>query len=125
MPTVLMVDDELGFLLWLGTVFGEAGYRAVPAKTVSDAARMARVFPPDVLLINPELLGAGKLISTLRAHNPNLKVIALAEPAEQLENVIAIRKPIEITAKTGDQWLNTIESVLGERKVRQGGSSFI
>ena len=121
--TVLMMDEELGFLLWLGAILGEAGYRALPAKTVIDAARMARVFPPNVLVINPELLGAAQLIVTLRAHNPDLKVIALAEPSVQLENVIVLPRPTEITAETGNQWLKTIENVLGRGnrpKVRHG-----
>ncbi len=123
--TVLIVDDELGFLLWLGALLGEAGYRAVPAKTVTDAARMARVFPPNILVINPELRGAAHLIAGLRTHNVDLKVMALAGPTEQLEDVIVIPRPTEITAETGKQWLRTIENLVGDCHVRHGGSSFI
>jgi len=122
--TVLIVDEELGFLLWLGAVLGEAGYRAVPAKAVTDGARMARAFPPNVLVINPELHGAVKFIITLRTHNPDLKVIALSDPTEAQENVIVVPKLTEITAETRKRWLRAIENVLGARKVLHGGSSF-
>lgn len=124
--TVLIVDDELGFLLWLATVLGEAGHRAVPAKTVTGAERMARAFPPNVLVVNPELRGAAHLIDTQRTRNVDLKVIALADPTDQLEDVIVIPRPTEITAETGKRWLRTIENILGlgnRPKVRHGGGT--
>ncbi len=118
MPTtVLMVDEELGFLLWLGAVLGEAGYRAVPGKTVTDAARMARVFPPNVLVINPELQGAVNLIAALRVHNPALKVIALAEPEQGLEGVFVVaHKPTEVTDETARAWLRMVEDVAAGKR---------
>ena len=116
MLTVLIADDDLGFLVWLGAILDEAGYQPVPAKTVGDAARLARTYPPNVLVINPEISGAAKLVAALCAHHPNLKVIALADVPYGLEGVVAVAaRPSELTEKTADSWRNLIARAIAER----------
>lgn len=87
LPSVLIVDDDLGFLVWLPAILGKAGYGAIPARTISDAAKLMRGFRPRVLVINPSLRGAANFVNRLRRQNPDLKVIFLADPRNQLENI--------------------------------------
>jgi DNA-binding NtrC family response regulator len=82
--TILLVDDDLGFVFWLGRVLDDAGYAAFPAKSVTDAAALivqCRLLA-DLLIINSALPGAPAFVEELRNSRPNLEVIGVADPDE-------------------------------------------
>jgi len=60
--TVLIVDDDLGFLFWLGEVLTRAGYRAIPAHSVEEATNLTRRLrvTADVVIVNPAVSGAAE-----------------------------------------------------------------
>ena len=76
---VLIVDNDLGFLLWLSKTLVEAGYAAFPAGSVENATALAGHLSDEleVLVVNPGIRHAGELIRRLRSRHPMLKVIAL------------------------------------------------
>ncbi len=82
-PTILIADEDVGFLWWLGDLFHELGYRSLPALSCSEALALVRTSgrQVDLLLINPGLKGAARLIQTLERVRP-LKVVFIRGPEE-------------------------------------------
>ncbi len=84
----LIVDHDLGFLMWLGEVFVEAGCQAVPALHCRQALSLAKRLKPPIttLVLNPELPGAARALKLLLAANPGMQVVFIrpstAEPGE-------------------------------------------
>lgn len=40
MKRILLIDPDLGVVLWLGDILGNAGYAVVPATSVQEAAKL-------------------------------------------------------------------------------------
>lgn len=116
--TVLIIDDDVGFAFWLGQALDEAGYKALPAKGVSDAVDLLSEYKleVDLLIINPALPGAVDLIPDLRRSQARLKVIASIEGAEQTFKVPGVDrsllKPVGVDETVRLNWLVTIHDFL-------------
>jgi hypothetical protein len=80
-PTALIVDDDLGFVWWLGERFHEAGYQPAPALNPRQAGFLVKELnlKITVVVVNPGLPGARKLIKTqiARPLRSSLSVIRL------------------------------------------------
>jgi ActR/RegA family two-component response regulator len=58
--TVLILDDDLGFAMWLGRALNRPGLQALPATTSEEAMAIAqRVEPTNVHLVIANLAIAG------------------------------------------------------------------
>jgi hypothetical protein len=81
---VLIIDRDLGFLMWLGELFAELGCQAVPALRCRDALALARrlELPITTLVINPELRGARRLVKILLATNSDVLVVSIVDSAD-------------------------------------------
>jgi hypothetical protein len=79
----LIVDHDLGFVMWLGEIFTELGWQAVPALHCRQALALTERFdlPITILLVNPELRGAERMIHTLVAGNPRIRLVLIHEGA--------------------------------------------
>ena len=68
MKTVLIIENDLGWVFWLGQALDEIGYQALPAKDVADAISLLRELKSniDVLIVNPTLKGVVPFIERLR-----------------------------------------------------------
>jgi len=113
MDTILIADHDLAFVFWLGGALGEAGYKALPAKRITDAAAWAGKFEIDVLVVNPSLPGAADFVRQLRCSQGHLQVIALGGdqrvPVSQLDDVLTwAARPVQITPQAKRQWMNVI-----------------
>jgi len=66
-PTVLIVDDDLGFVMWLGEIFTELGWNTVPASDCQDAVSRVGLLDLDVdlIVVNPALSGVSEMVQTL------------------------------------------------------------
>jgi hypothetical protein len=75
----LIVDHDVGFLMWLGEMCAEVGCQAVPALHCRQALALASrlELPITTLVINPELRGAARTVKTLLAANPDMRVVAI------------------------------------------------
>lgn len=120
LPTILLVDSDLGFIFWLGQALDAAGCWALPAKDVASALELisGHRLAVDILVISPLLSDAFAFISQLRQSRPALRVIA-ATPADwekfpPLTEVDAvIRKPSHLTVLALSQWINLIRDFMG------------
>jgi hypothetical protein len=136
MDTVLIADHDLGFVFWLGKLLAEAGYHALPAKRVSDAAQLAAQFEVNVLVVNPGLNGAADFVRTLSVSEGPV-IIQIGGQTQELEGVYAwMQKPEEIDDLAALRWLRLIESAVaasteggisdaGNSVARHGGGSFL
>jgi CheY-like chemotaxis protein len=81
-PTILIADEDVGFVWWLGELFTELGYHSLPALNCKEALSVVKQAgrEVDLLLIDPRLEGSRRLIDTLtRVRQPK---IVLIEPDE-------------------------------------------
>jgi DNA-binding NtrC family response regulator len=115
MKSILIVDDDLDFLFWLGRALTRIGCVAVPARTISDAfVLLANVsVDVDVLMFNPAFPDAVRLIDVLRRYHPNTKVLAFVTKGSTLEGADAsMPKPCLRDHPTKLRWLRTLEAWL-------------
>ena len=76
---VLIVDDDLGFVMWLGQVLSQAGMLPFPAKNGEEGLSRIRDLhlTPDLAIVNPLVKNAAKLIRFLE---PKTTVLTLDVP---------------------------------------------
>ena len=121
MKNVLIVDDNLGFLYWLGETLAGAHYQPWPATSALEAAafmRSRRLTQLDLLIVNPSLRGALQLIARLRRNQPGLKVLAV-DPLNdrQVRGVNAWRaRPNSGDRSARQEWLREIERMFIRQK---------
>ena len=79
-PTILLIDNDLAFIFWLGQALDKSGCEAFPAKSVPDAIKLADELhlSIDLLIVNCSLLDSADLISSLRQRWGYVKIIGLA-----------------------------------------------
>lgn len=93
--TVLIVDDDLGFVFWLGQALDRVGYNALPAKGVAEAKSLIESFRVrvDLLMIGAALPGAAEFAADLVKEDGGVKIVGLAEgnqpPSESFPGLIA------------------------------------
>jgi hypothetical protein len=123
MDTVLIVDADLGFVVWLGVVIAEFGCQPLPAQSIGAAAEWTRRFTINLLVIDPFFYGAGHFVRTLRRSNPHLKVIAVSDAFNAAHEVGDVHSVVQKPADTGEpavrEWRELIQSAI---KVRYGGN---
>ena len=114
LATVLIVDDNLGFVTWLGATLAANGYPTLPASTSSAAEFLIAerlIATIDLAIVNLELTGSLELVRALRRANRVLKVIAI-------EDSMSIVRPSEVDAahsRSKAGWVATVERVLDLR----------
>jgi DNA-binding response OmpR family regulator len=123
--TVLILDNDLGFVFWLGRTLDAAGYQTLPAKNISDATILLEelTLEIDLLIVNPSLPGAAEFVSMLRRSTRRLKVIAISDvdgPVTTLPGVDAWRrKPDNIVDEvTTLEWVQLTQSLLADNAVK-------
>jgi hypothetical protein len=79
----LIVDHDLGFVMWLGEIFAEVGCQAAPAFNCRQALALIQQIdlPIATLIINPQLRGAKRLVKMLTASNPDLRLVLIRDAA--------------------------------------------
>jgi DNA-binding NarL/FixJ family response regulator len=96
MDTVLIADRDLGFVFWLGVELNKLGYLALPALNESQAATMAKQYPPDVVVFSPSFPSAADLVESLRQPQKPMRVVVLSsDPDERLQNLRDLKTAIE------------------------------
>ncbi|HUB82053.1 MAG TPA: hypothetical protein VMB03_24820 [Bryobacteraceae bacterium] len=121
MKHILIIDSNLGFLFWLGEALAEARHQAWPACNVAEAGailRSRRLPRLDLLIVNPSVDGALRLVQRLRRARPDLKVLAV-DPVndEQVRGISDWRvRPQSHDRSAKSQWLRHIERVIHVHK---------
>ena len=103
--TILIVDDDLGFVMWLGHTLAAAGYLTLPLTSAPESLRIIaelELTVIDLAIVNWATLGMSHLIDTLRSRQGYLPVIA-TEPSR--------RNAIDLNAAEAE-WLAKVRQVL-------------
>ena len=63
-PVVLIVDEDLGFVWWLGQIFSQAGCQVVPTLNAGQMVSLTQDLnlKVDLIVVNPELSGVPEMI---------------------------------------------------------------
>jgi response regulator RpfG family c-di-GMP phosphodiesterase len=118
--TVLILDDDPGFLFWLGGLLTETGYQAWPARSGVEAAALLSEIGagPDLLVINPNSEGAAAFVENQR-HQADFKTIAIQAPdAPPQESALidridaALVKPSRPNALNAFEWTGVVDSLM-------------
>ena len=118
MKIVLLIDQDLGLIFGLGRVLDQAGYTALPAKTVQDGkALLAQLkISPDLVVLNPGLEGALEFAQQLHASQNYVRIIALVdhESWTVLPDTVdaSYCKPEEVDNLARLEWLDVVQSVI-------------
>jgi len=112
--TILIIDSDLGFVFWLGQLLDQAGYQALPAKSVADASELLSHWGGslDAVIISPNVSGSIEFAAHLRALNPNLRVISLTDQdnagSPAVADFVCVRSR---DAEAQAQWLDIIANI--------------
>lgn len=122
METILLVDDDLGFVFWLGRLLDGAGYAAFPAKNIEDGRALVAQcrLPVDLLIINAAAIGLAAFVKELRISRPALEVIVVDgrgfSDANIAQGIFSLPKPERFDAGCREELLEIVESVLGRSR---------
>jgi hypothetical protein len=111
--TILIIDDDLGFIIWLGLALVSRGYLTIPASSCRNALRLVdelQLPTIDLIMINPGLPGASDVISVLRGRSGSLKVMSIEDQ---------FRSP---QSRSHLEWLSTLR-ILGSPSTKSRSPS--
>lgn len=118
----LIVDHDLGFLMWLGELFAELGCPAVPALHCRQAMALSKRLqaPVTILIVNPELRGARRMVELMTAANPALRLILIRDEAKkqnagELGGVRAqttLDRPLPWETISHPEWITRVRKLL-------------
>ena len=76
-PTVLIVDQDLGFVFWLGEILQRAGCAVAPALNCQQAITLSKELGVslDLIFVDPTLPGIQSMIATLKAEQDRIKIV--------------------------------------------------
>ena len=121
MPTVLIVDSDLGFVAFLSQSLTHAGYMTLPAIASQNALPLLDELENpkvDLLMVNFSLSSTAALAAALKEKNPLLKVISLEDPrGSPVSNITAnasLRKSSPDDFKANEYWRSTVNQILSE-----------
>jgi hypothetical protein len=120
MKTALIIDDDLGFVFWLGHALDSLAYSALPAKSIPDAALLVMQLDltVQVVVVNPALPGSADFIAALRRSQRGVRVVGILKTSSLVPHIQGVnathQKPtiFDDSAKTG--WIDCIENVLAQ-----------
>jgi DNA-binding response OmpR family regulator len=122
--TILLVDSDLGFAFWLGHSLDQAGYDALPARSVADAMALLEELnvTVDLLVINASLPSADTFIASLRERSKShLKVIAVFDNEADMRSFAGsdaeLHKPHPSDEAARMECINTIRSAVPENSI--------
>ena len=116
--TVWIVDDDLGFVWWLGELFTEAGCHTLPALSCEQAVSLAKTLAVgiDLLVLNPQLSGAIKMLQILSSAHPNLRIVLIGKaPAaftEAFHPRATLARPSGSDLISRPEWLKNVRKRL-------------
>jgi DNA-binding NtrC family response regulator len=123
-PVVLIVDEDLGFVWWLGQIFSQAGCQVVPTLSSDQTVSLARDLnlKVDVIVVNPELSGISELIQTLSATR-RPKIVAIRNHDSNVRVALPAHATLERPSGWGPvsekEWLESVRRLVKEVKLGQ------
>jgi DNA-binding response OmpR family regulator len=117
---VLILDDDLAFLLWVAEPLADAGFEPIPALNVREAERMLQALssPIDLVILNPVLPGVHEFSQKLRGVQGGTSPILIALLPERgdldtsVPSVSALlRRPLVTDERARTRWVDTIREI--------------
>jgi DNA-binding response OmpR family regulator len=111
---VLIVDRDLGFVMWLGHALVDAGFQAIPATSAEGAMYVVekmRIAHVDVLIIDPDLPGSHHLRERL-AGRGTVKLITIGTTAPEAEAMI--ERPVQGAPPSSRDYVDTVRRVIAD-----------
>lgn len=124
-PVVLIVDEDLGFVWWLGQIFSQTGCRVVPTLGSDQTVSLARELnlKVDLLVVNPELPGVSELIQALSSKR-RPKIVAIRNHDSNVRVALPAHATLERPSGWGPvsekEWLGSVRKLV--RNVQLGHS---
>jgi DNA-binding NtrC family response regulator len=107
-PVVLIVDDDMGFVMWLGEVFTEVGCQTLPALRCRQGLLLAKQFDLriDALVLNPKLPGAERLVKVLSDAQPALRIALIQDHGHSAAvSRTSLERPCPWDPISRDEWV--------------------
>jgi len=81
-PVVLIVDEDLGLLYWLGKILAENGYQALPALDSRQAVLLVEQLgvKVDLVIVNRRWLGVIDMIKAPNRGPSSISVLLIPDP---------------------------------------------
>jgi hypothetical protein len=123
-PVVLIVDEDLGFVWWLGQIFSQAGCQVVPTLSSDQTASLASDLnlKVDLFVVNPELSGVNELIQALSSTRCP-KVVAIRNHDSNVSVAVPAHATIERPSGWGPvsekEWLGCVRRLVKDIKLSQ------
>lgn len=118
MGTILIIDDDLGFLMYLGRILADAGYQALPALSIQEAVDLIRRLRTQVeLVVLPLSTDLNHVIPALTVGTARPKVIATEDTTQPKYAIAAIVDDVLVKPSSREepqprQWLDVVRRVL-------------
>jgi DNA-binding response OmpR family regulator len=125
-PTALIVDEDVGFIWWLGEIFNEVGYQAVPALSARQAVALFEEtkFVVDLVVVNPGLPGVWDMLETLSRSRPPAVVLIENPEAVSIAGIRALatlERPSGWEPVSRAEWLRKVRRVVQQLDNRAAG----
>jgi DNA-binding NtrC family response regulator len=123
-PVVLIVDEDLGFVWWLGQIFSQAGCQVVPTLSSDQTLALARDLnlKVDVIVVNPELSGISELIQALSSTG-RPKIVAIRDHGSNVRVAVPAHATLERPSGWGPvsekEWLGCVRRLVKDVKSGQ------
>jgi DNA-binding NtrC family response regulator len=116
---VLIIDHDLGFLMWLGEMFAAVGCPTIPALNCKQALAIAETLaqPITTLIVDPKLPGAGTTVETLTIANPGVHVVTITDSRNpgRLDGIqprASLERPSPWEAVSRTEWVQKVRKIL-------------
>jgi hypothetical protein len=108
---VLILDDDLGFCMWLGKILNQAGIRALPACRSEEALEIGNQaeYRIGLVIVNPDVDGCGAVL----AQNSGARVMTIGE-AGKLAVSGTLQRPPGNSLPPPERYVRAVREVLNQ-----------
>jgi len=102
-PTVLIVDEDLGFVCSLGEILSNQGFQTIPALDSRSAMAIVEELNRQVnlVIVDPALPGVLEMTEVLSRRDRSLKIVAIADPGKAMPRAIHVHATLERPSGSG------------------------
>jgi PilZ domain len=117
---VMIVDNDLGFVSWLGEIFREAGCQVVPGLSCQRTLSIIKTLnlQVDVTVVKQDLEGVSQMIQALRSAHKSLKIVDIRSRETDDDGAIyaaaALERPAGWQPVSRQEWIENVWRVLCE-----------
>ena len=118
--TVLVIDEDLAFVLWLGKLLSEGGYKTVPGLNCQEALSLIRELNAtvDAVIVDPNLTGVTEMLQSLGSADSPLRIVFTEESPDDVTQALPahamLNKPQSWQPISPDVWLQKIQKALAD-----------